>query len=369
LKHSEEVSEAIGTCAARLGVKPDIHDEDFIFQFVMSHPGFNSPADAASYYFDDGRKSADRVSALIARYMPGHNHVRLLEFASGYGCVTRHLAVSARGYELVACDIHQAAVSFTREALGVNAMQSASRPEDVNSDKPFDVVFALSFFSHMPDRTWGRWLRTLLSMVTDGGLLIFTTHGRKSGKHFGNPQVDDQGYFFRPESEQADLATDEYGSTLVLPKYVFRKLNELPDTNLAYFEEGLWWEHQDTYVVQRRVRYQPTASSSPEDLAGDSLAIIHAAITGRDAALTERDVAITGRDAALTQRDVATTARDAALAERDVATTARDAALAERDVAITGRDAALAERDSVFRSNSWRMTAPLRALSSAIRPR
>ena len=355
MKHSKEVEEAIGACAARLGVKPDIHAEDFIFQFVMSHPHFKSPADAVSYYFDDGRKSADRVSSLIETHMPAHNHVSLLEFASGYGCVTRHLAVSARGYELVACDIHQAAVSFTREALGVNAMQSASRHEDVNSDKRFDVVFALSFFSHMPDRTWGRWLQTLLSMVTDGGLLVFTTHGRKSGKHFGNPEVDERGYFFKPESEQADLATDEYGQTIVLPKYVFRELNKLPDANLSYFEEGLWWTHQDTYVVQRPVRCQPTASGSSEDLAGDSLAIIHAAITGRDAALAERDVAITGRDAAL--------------AERDVAITGRDAALAERDVATAERDAGLAERDSIFRSPSWRITAPLHALSSAIRPR
>src|SRR5262245_57159822 len=90
LKETKEVEEAVGACAARLGVKPDIHGEDFIFQFIMSHPKFNSPADAVSYYFDDGRKSADRVSALIATHMPERNHVSLLEFASGYGCVTRH---------------------------------------------------------------------------------------------------------------------------------------------------------------------------------------------------------------------------------------------------------------------------------------
>ena len=120
-------------------------------------------------------------------------------------------------------------------------------------------------------------------MVTDGGLLIFTTHGRKSAENIGNPQFDERGDFFSAASEQADLPTDEYGTTIVLPKYAFRKLNELPDANLSYFEEGLWWGHQDTYVVQRRARCRP-ASGSPEALAGDSLAIIHAAITGRDAA-------------------------------------------------------------------------------------
>jgi hypothetical protein len=55
-------------------------------------------------------------------------------------------------------------------------------------------------------------------------------------------------------------------------------------------------------------------------------------------------------------------ARDAALAERDLARAGRDAAEAARDVAI-------AERDALLRSTSWKVTASLRALSSAIRPR
>jgi hypothetical protein len=48
---------------------------------------------------------------------------------------------------------------------------------------------------------------------------------------------------------------------------------------------------------------------------------------------------------------------------------ARDAALSERDGAIAARDAALSERDALLHSSSWRITAPLRSLSSVVRLR
>jgi hypothetical protein len=54
---------------------------------------------------------------------------------------------------------------------------------------------------------------------------------------------------------------------------------------------------------------------------------------------------------------------------QDAALSAHDAACADRDAALAARDAAWAERDALLRSTSWRITAPLRALSSAVRRR
>ena len=55
--------------------------------------------------------------------------------------------------------------------------------------------------------------------------------------------------------------------------------------------------------------------------------------------------------------------------ELAASTEARDPTRIERDAAIAARDAALAERDALLRSSSWRITAPLRSLSSTFRPR
>jgi len=105
-----------------------------------------------------------------------------------------------------------------------------------------------------------------------------------------------------------------------------------------------------------------------------------------DAAVAERDATKAERDAAMTERDAAMAERGVAMAERDAAMAERDAAMAERDTAVTARDDLAACRSALEReasvreakltrlqeygaallsSNSWRVTAPLRAGSRA----
>ena len=244
------VCTACVNAAQRWGVSPKIHPEDMIFRYLMSRP---------EHYFNDGATSAQKLRAILAEdchvEVNGGN-LRLLEFASGYGRVTRHLKKSMPLRDLVACDIHPQAIRFI-ESLGVKAVQSASRPEDLHFDNGFDVVFALSFFSHMPKNTFGRWLRTLAAAVVPGGFLIFTTHGLLSQKRIPKCAFDDEGFYFGPMSEQKDLSTAEYGVTVVKPQFVYDQIAGLPDLALQVFREGFWWEHQDTYIVRK----QPAAGS------------------------------------------------------------------------------------------------------------
>ena len=194
--------------AARFGVRPDVHPADMIFRFVATHSGFPDSYQAIQYYFADGKKSADRLRGLVQQWLPDRQQARLLEFASGYGCVTRHLlAQGLPGWEFTCADIHDEAVLFLQK-LGARALPSASQPEGLRL-QPFDVVFALSFFSHMPDATFGRWIKSLYEAVLPQGLLIFTTHGYQSLPHLGDPAFNRQGYWFRPDSEQLDLPGEE----------------------------------------------------------------------------------------------------------------------------------------------------------------
>jgi SAM-dependent methyltransferase len=242
---------AIAEIAARFGVRPDVHPADMIFRFVATHNGFPDPYQAIQYYFADGRTSADRLQALVRQWLPDRQQGRLLEFASGYGCVTRHLLAKAlSGWEIASADIHDEAVLFLQK-LGGRAVPSASQPEGLRL-QPFDVVFALSFFSHMPDSTFARWLKSLYDLVLPGGLLIFTTHGYHSLHHLGNPSFNRQGFWFKPDSEQLDLPGEQYGLMAVTPSYVCDRIKALPGgPRIAVFNEGLWWGHQDLWVVQR----------------------------------------------------------------------------------------------------------------------
>lgn len=72
-------------------VVSDVHPDDLIFRFVMKSPGFKTKEEAVRYYFYDGANSAKKLNNLVFSElgMSRTAETSLLEFASGYGCVTR----------------------------------------------------------------------------------------------------------------------------------------------------------------------------------------------------------------------------------------------------------------------------------------
>jgi hypothetical protein len=230
----------------------NVHLDDLILHFLLNHPGFPSLASAVAYYFDDGAKSGRKLTELLDELEVGRGgSPSLLEFASGYGCVTRHLKGALPAVSLTSCDIHPAAVQFITEELGTAAVVSHRVPEQLALPQRYDVVFALSFYSHMPRETWGRWIRAHLSALTDTGILIFTTHGLLSAPHLGGPSVPADGFWFRADSEQKDLPVADYGLSLVTREFVERELQKVAGAPVDLFRQGFWWEHQDLYVVRR----------------------------------------------------------------------------------------------------------------------
>ena len=241
-------------CAVKYSVSPEIHDADLLLQFVLKHAAFPEPAQAIRYYFSDGAESARKLQEIITRNTPSRpvgRRYSLLEFASGYGMVTRHLGGVLEAADIVSCDIHEQAVNFIRTTLHARAQISRHVPEELSFDAQFDVVFALSFFSHMPEATFGRWLKALFHAVAPGGLLVFTTHGLASQKAFGDIVIPDSGFCFIANSEQDDLSAAEYGSAITTPDYVIGELFRMVRAPIREFKHAYWWGHQDLYVIEK----------------------------------------------------------------------------------------------------------------------
>lgn len=238
--------------ASRYDVTSAVHRRDFIFQHILRTRGVDVRG-AVNEYFDTGLVSANKLRSLISTEIDLESKpARLLEFASGYGCVSRHLAKWPDEIDLVACDIHDEAKAFYSEYLGAPFIKSERVPEEFDAPSDFDVVFALSFFSHMPETSWARWLKVLFQHVGPKGHLIFTTHGMVSHALIRKPRLSQNGFWFKPVSEQSDLATHDYGNTVTLPSFVKSEIAKLSDARLVLFREGDWWGHQDLYVVQRQ---------------------------------------------------------------------------------------------------------------------
>jgi hypothetical protein len=240
----------IRNVASEFSVVSSIHQEDHIFNFLINHAGFPSDESRITYYFRDGQTSAKKVKGILTRHL-GRGPFSLFEFASGYGCVTRHL-VKDEDISLISCDIHPQAISFLKDEFNVEAILSRSIPEEVHLSALYDAVFALSFFSHMPITTWSRWLVRLFSFVRPGGILIFTTQGPRSLRFLGmEPPPTEFGFRFALSSEQADIPLEEYGQMAMDPGFVVKHIKTLANAEVLDDEVDSWWDHQDVFIVRK----------------------------------------------------------------------------------------------------------------------
>jgi SAM-dependent methyltransferase len=240
--------------AKRFNVRPEIHQADFIYLFQEKLLGDREKA--VNEYYKLGSYSTyllkeevlPEILRVKTRWKEKWEPNRILDFASGYGCVARHLPTAFASYRVTVSDIHDEALAFSSRILGIETYPSSSDPLNFQVPKQ-DLIIALSFFSHMPEAVFPIWLRALSSSLAGGGVLVFTTRGFISHRMAPNGiTVGSNQFGFRPNSEQRDLDGTSYGLSVSLVPYVMRAILSCQDMRLATFREGLWWNHQDMYA-------------------------------------------------------------------------------------------------------------------------
>jgi len=103
---------------------------------------------------------------------------RLLDFGCGAGQALRHFGPEiARSAELWGCDIDGPSIEWARQHLpGVTVLQNGEAPPLDAPDGHFDLVYAISVFTHITDH-WADWLIELRRVLRPEGLLIATVLG------------------------------------------------------------------------------------------------------------------------------------------------------------------------------------------------
>jgi len=157
----------------------------------------------------------------------------------------------------VASDIDPAMLDLVRERMGVEVAMSHSVPEQFDPGGSFDLIFALSFFSHMPQATYARWLARLSALLRPAGALLFTAHGHRSAPLIKRDAGADEGFGWDANGEHPTLPGSEYGLTVSPFEFVWPRLQALGDLRLVRFEEGAWWGHQDAYLLLKTSRRRP----------------------------------------------------------------------------------------------------------------
>jgi SAM-dependent methyltransferase len=221
---------AVGAFLADRGIDPttlclQIDPADEMLGFLWEAHGRDGER-ARFHYFQSGASIADALLQLLDwRFgrAAASRPLRLLDFASGYGRVTRFLVRALPPESIWVSDVYADAVRFQREHLGVHGAVSAVRPEELALEGPFDAVLVTSLFTHLPEESFVAWLSRLTGMLAPGGLLAFSVHG-SSVLPMGE-ELPPSGIRFEAISESGSLDPQDYGSTWVSEAFVRRALD------------------------------------------------------------------------------------------------------------------------------------------------
>lgn len=238
------------------GINLNISAADEMLHFFLYAQG-HGLEQAVAMYLDSGRRIWATLRQILAWKFGSPNWGgRVLDFASGYGRMTRHLIADVPKDSVWVSDIYAEGVAFQQREFGVNGIVSTTEPNQFPQGNQFDCILVSSLFTHLPENRFVEWLRCLGDLVKSGGLLLFSVHDMALRK--GSPSQSD--IEFEAMSESGSLDTREYGSTWVTENFVRSTLQAiLGACPVLRIPRGLA-SFQDLYAV---LKEKATSSSSP----------------------------------------------------------------------------------------------------------
>ncbi|HEV2843570.1 MAG TPA: methyltransferase [Thermoanaerobaculia bacterium] len=216
--------------------------DEMLIHYGNIHPG--DPGRALALYFDSGRRIWETMWTLLRwRFGEPGPDFRMLDFASGYGRMTRFAVLNLPPERIRVSDISREGVRFQEEQFGVRGIVSHAAPERFDPGETFDAILVSSLFTHLPEDSFRAWLRRLRDLLRPGGMLGFSVHGEEivpPGR-----EIPPEGVLFDPKSEIDALPGEQYGTTWVSEAFVRRAL---PEGSAHRIRRGLLL-FQDLWVI------------------------------------------------------------------------------------------------------------------------
>jgi len=132
----------------------------------------------AGYFLTSGRHHADLIRSLLQESGTSIEDLgSILDWGCGCGRILRHWARLPET-EIHGCDINPKMVGWCEANLDfAELMLNDLSPPLPYSDSTFDLVYALSVLTHLPEDLQQAWMAECLRVLRPGGLLLFSTMG------------------------------------------------------------------------------------------------------------------------------------------------------------------------------------------------
>lgn len=183
----------------------------------------------------------------------GHDR-RVLDFGCGCGRTLIWLAKQFPRQHYYGCDSDGEAIDWCRRRLAFGRFAvSRRRPPLPFRRTRFDLIYAISVFSHLDARDLHLWLRELAAHLTPSGGLLLTVHGRRVWSHFSDDQqarIRERGHLTLASRKLKGIFPDWYQTTLHTEPFV-RDACSHYFGQVDYFAEGMGY--QDAVLCRRPV--------------------------------------------------------------------------------------------------------------------
>jgi SAM-dependent methyltransferase len=203
------------------------------------------------WFLESGRLAAESVRASLERH--GRRIAELgalLDFGCGCGRVTRRWA-SLDGTAVHGADANERAIAWCRANLPFARFTSNGLAPPLDyGDASFDLVYALSVFTHLPEDLQHAWMHELERLLRPGGFLLLTTHGERYRERLARDEraAFDAG---RLVVRWPDGAGTNLCSAFHPPSYVKDRLAARLEVAEFLPEGATGNPHQDLYLLRR----------------------------------------------------------------------------------------------------------------------
>lgn len=208
-------------------------------------------ASSARIYQQIGQSACDDILDAMQRYRIDPTSV--LDFGSGCGRVVRHFATQCAA-RIDASDIDAEAIAWCQSNLGRAATfhPNPEWPPLPFEDDRFDLIYAVSVFTHFPEDMQRAWLAELRRVARPNAWLLLSVHAPRWMPP-GHPELDtqlaDSGFGFLRGSETYGLP-DYYHAAFHSEAYIRREWGKLFQIEAVL--SGGMNHHQDLVVARVR---------------------------------------------------------------------------------------------------------------------
>jgi SAM-dependent methyltransferase len=175
----------------------------------------------------------------------------VLDFGCGCGRTLVWLCKAFPGIEWHGTDVDAEAVQWCRKNIRswAFALNGAAPPLSYRGET-FDLVYAISVFTHLDRDAQRAWAEELHRVVKPGGIVLLTIHGESVRKELGEADaVEREGHVFRRSGKLRGILPDWYHTAFQSRDYTVKML-------CAQFELVKYLPNacggQDVVIVRRR---------------------------------------------------------------------------------------------------------------------